>query len=115
MNQSGPEKYRTFSFYISQLILYLFFLILILIFFFLIGNFQGFQDNTQLMILDILQKAGTVYLVLSFVYLIQCIGEIIMIRKASTGFLIFLFLSALFIFPVHLLLAFAGQLFFRLK
>jgi len=105
-------KYRTFSFYIRQVLLYLFFINLLLLFFFLLGNFQGFQDSTQSLILKVLEKSSLIYLFLAFLFFIQTIVEILMLGKSSPGFLIFLAVSCGLMLPVYLMPAVTGRLFF---
>lgn len=98
------EKYRRFSFYFQQGLLFLFFLELLLLFFYLAGSFQNLRDSTVLGIMFWLEKVSLAYLILGVYFITETLVEQFLYKKANWRFFVFVAVTFTVILPVYAIL-----------
>ncbi len=109
MQKPVREIRKRVTYITKQLLIFMFIVTLFLLFLFLIGNFQEFQDKTQLNIIGYLQTVALIYLWLAGIHFGLSIIELIFLRVVYPGFLIFLLLSSVFVTAVRILFSTAER------
>jgi len=108
--KKSTEKKRRISYFTKQLLILTFFISIVLLFLFVLGNFQDFNDSTQINLISWLRLFSIIYLWLSAIHLGLSIIEIILFKVIHPGFLIFLLFSSAFIFAVRVVFTAAKKL-----